>query len=95
MHKDLMPEGANVNFIEILSKGELKIRSYERGVEGETLACGTGSISSALIYYMTKEQYKPVRLLTRSGEYLSVDFETTDKKLLYVTLTGGAEKIAM
>jgi len=93
MHKDLMPHGANVNFVEIFKKGELKIRSYERGVEGETLACGTGSISSALIYYMTREQFKPVKLLTRSGESLIVDFEIDGKKLLNVILTGGAEKI--
>ncbi|MFZ1320964.1 MAG: diaminopimelate epimerase [Ignavibacteria bacterium] len=93
MHKDLMSDGANVNFIEIIGEGELKIRSYERGVEGETLACGTGSISSALIYYMTREQCKPVKLLTRSGEFLTVDFEIEGKKLLYVTLTGSAEKI--
>lgn len=93
MHIDLMPEGANVNFIEVLDKGELKIRSFERGVEGETLACGTGSISSALIYYITREQFKPVKLLTRSGEFLTVDFEIKDKKIIYITLTGIAEKI--
>lgn len=93
MHKDLMPEGANVNFAEITGSGQLAIRSFERGVEAETLACGTGSISAALIYYITREQCKPVRLLTRSGKYLKVDFEICEKKLKSITLSGEAEKI--
>ncbi|MDQ3193891.1 MAG: diaminopimelate epimerase [Bacteroidota bacterium] len=92
MHKDLMPEGANVNFVKVISNGELEIRSYERGVEGETLACGTGAISSALIYFILREQSKPVRVLTRSGQNLSVDFNIEEKKLLSVKLTGNAEK---
>jgi len=93
MHKDLMPEGANVNFVQILGSGELAIRSFERGVEAETQACGTGAISSSLIYYILKEQKKPVRLLTISGEYLHVDFDIENKKLKSVVLTGGAEKV--
>ncbi|MCB0726751.1 MAG: diaminopimelate epimerase [Ignavibacteriae bacterium] len=95
MHKDLMPEGANVNFVKVISEdeGELEIRSYERGVEGETLACGTGSISSALIFYILRNQIKPVRLLTRSGEYLIVDFNISDKKITGIKLTGNAVRI--
>lgn len=95
MHKDLMPEGANVNFIQILSpeKGELAIRSYERGVEGETLACGTGALSSALIYYLLRNRINPVRLLTKSGQYLTVHFEIENKKLISFSLTGKAEAI--
>ncbi|MEO8663952.1 MAG: diaminopimelate epimerase [Ignavibacteria bacterium] len=93
MHKDLMPEGANVNFVKVISAGELEIRSYERGVEGETLACGTGAISSALIYYMLREQRKPVKILTKSGDCLTVDFVIDEKKLLSVELIGNAGKI--
>ncbi len=95
MHKDLMPEGANVNFVNVISgeNGILGIRSYERGVEGETLACGTGAISSALIYYILRKQIRPIRILTRSGEYLTVDFDIEDKKLMRVSLTGNAERI--
>ncbi|MBK8550792.1 MAG: diaminopimelate epimerase [Ignavibacteria bacterium] len=82
MHKDLMPEGANVNFVKVLSKdkGELEVRSYERGVEGETLACGTGAISSAIIFYILRSQVKPIKILTKSGEYLTVDLDIKDKK---------------
>ena len=95
MHKDLMPEGANVNFIQVLSydDAELAIRSYERGVEGETLACGTGALSSALIFYLLRKQNNPVRLLTRSGEYLTVYFQIENNKLISFSLTGKAEAI--
>lgn len=94
MHKDLMPEGANVNFVKVISneKSELEIRSFERGVEGETLACGTGAISSALIYFILRNPVKPISVLTRSGEYLSVDFEIENKKLVNVKLAGNAVK---
>lgn len=95
MHKDLMPEGANVNFVKVISeeKGELEIRSYERGVEGETLACGTGAISSAVIFYLLRNQVKPVRLLTRSGEYLIADMKINDNKITGLYLTGEAIRI--
>jgi diaminopimelate epimerase len=95
MHKDLMPEGANVNFVKVTSKekGELEIRSYERGVEGETLACGTGALSSALVFYILRNQIKPVKILTRSGEYLSVDFNIEDKKLKRMLLIGNAIRL--
>lgn len=95
MHKDLMPEGANVNFVKVHSKdkGELEIRSYERGVEGETLACGTGAISSAVIFYILRNQINPVRILTKSGEYLKVDLEIENKKLIGVKLIGYAIRI--
>ena len=95
MHKDLMPDGANVNFIEILdpSAGELKIRSYERGVEGETLACGTGALSAAIASNVLKNVTKPVKLLTKSGEKLIVNFELSDNSIKALSLTGSAKRI--
>jgi diaminopimelate epimerase len=48
-HKEFRPKGTNVNFAEIMDSGNVKIRTYERGVEGETLSCGTGSVASAII----------------------------------------------
>jgi len=95
MHKDFMPGGVNVNFVQVSDKeeGELKIRSYERGVEGETLACGTGAISSAIAAVELRHINKPVRLLTKSGEYLFVDFSQREGLLRDLTLTGGAKKI--
>jgi len=95
MHKDLMPEGANVNFVEIVnaSEGELKIRSYERGVEGETLACGTGALSAAISANMLKNVSKPIKLFTKSGENLIVNFEISDNSIKNLHLTGSAKRI--
>jgi len=94
MHKDLMPEGANVNFVKVISRerGEIEIRSYERGVEGETLACGTGAISSALIFYVLRSQVNPLKVLTKSKEYLTVEFDIKEKKLMGINLIGNAER---
>jgi diaminopimelate epimerase len=95
MHKDLMPEGANVNFVCVVSKEkcEIEIRSYERGVERETLACGTGAISSAIISVALRGLKPPVKVLTKSGSYLTVDFDIVDNEVQNLSLAGGAERI--
>ncbi len=92
MHKDLMPEGANVNFVELLSyeRSELAIRSYERGVEGETLACGTGALSTGLIAYSVFDIIPPIKILTKSGEYLTVDFQVENEIIKNLSLAGKA-----
>jgi diaminopimelate epimerase len=59
--------GTNVNFVQIVDSRTLKIRTYERGVEGETLACGTGSMASALISYLSKGIKIPVTIETTGG----------------------------
>lgn len=92
LHKDLMPHGANVNFVRTVN-GKLEIRSYERGVEGETLACGTGAMAAAVISYL-KRNYSPViKVLTRSGEYLIVEIIFEKEKLSCIKLTGNANRI--
>jgi diaminopimelate epimerase len=93
-HKVFQPEGANVNFVQILSANELRIRTYERGVERETLACGTGIISSAIISSLVKGMNPPIRVLTQSKEYLTVDFKVDDSKIYDITLKGPAKKIS-
>ena len=95
MHRDLMPEGANVNFVQVVDneKGLLSIRSYERGVEGETLACGTGAISSAIVFYAIRTQRMPITIITRSGETLTVEFDIEDRKIRKMFLSGNAETI--
>lgn len=95
MHKDLMPEGANVNFAVLKSyeKSEMEIRSYERGVEGETMACGTGAISTAVVSYLLYDIIPPIKILTRSGEYLTVDFKYEDGSFRNMSLTGNATEL--
>ncbi|MGI8766994.1 MAG: diaminopimelate epimerase [Gemmatimonadaceae bacterium] len=73
-HDPALPTGANVNFVAPLSDGSgaWQIRTYERGVEGETLACGTGSVASAILLRMWGEATGDVSLRTRSGQLLTV-----------------------
>ena len=56
-HRDFAPSGTNANFVKIIDKKNIAIRTYERGVEGETLACGTGSVASAIISYLEKDMH--------------------------------------
>jgi diaminopimelate epimerase len=67
-----LAQGANVNFLAPDGDGGWQIRTYERGVEGETLACGTGSVASAILLVESGEATSPVRLKTRSGRTLTV-----------------------
>ena len=87
-HKEFAPFGVNVNFVEVLSKGEIKIRTYERGVEKETLSCGTGVVASAIIFGLKYSQDKKVNVLTKSGDVLKVYFKRKDSKIDNVWLEG-------
>jgi diaminopimelate epimerase len=90
-HKDFAPSGVNVNFIKVIDEHNLEIRTYERGVENETDACGTGSSAAAVVSFALGKCKPPVRLLTKSGDYLTVDFNIIDNKLENLSLTGPAE----
>ncbi|RUM87016.1 MAG: diaminopimelate epimerase [Thermodesulfatator sp.] len=74
-HERFSPAGTNVNFVKILSDREIALRTYERGVEGETLACGTGAAASALISTELGRTHFPVRVHTRGGEVLTIHRE--------------------
>jgi diaminopimelate epimerase len=69
------PSGANVNFLEKQDANLYKIRTYERGVEAETLACGTGASASALILFCLDQATSPVTFLTKGGDKLIVDIK--------------------
>jgi diaminopimelate epimerase len=90
-HKMFSPNGTNVNFIEKRGPNKIAIRTYERGVEDETLACGTGIVASALIFAAFEDCEGPVTVLARGGDELQVGFEKIDGSFRSVTLTGPAE----
>ena len=90
-HKMFSPNGTNVNFIEKRGPNKIAIRTYERGVEDETLACGTGIVASALIFAATENASGPITVLARGGDELQVGFEKTREQFRNITLTGPAE----
>ena len=90
-HQMFSPKGANVNFIKKRGAKQITIRTYERGVEDETLACGTGVVAGALIFVATENTDGPIGVLVRSGNELKVGFDKIDNQFRNVTLTGPAE----
>jgi len=80
-HKAFAPDGANVNFVQVKSN-TLIVRTYERGVEDETLACGTGVSACSLVSVLAGKVKQPVNCIVRSGDKLTVSFDVTanDKK---------------
>ena len=88
-HSHFSPEGTNANFMEVIGPDKLQIRTYERGVEDETLACGTGSIACALVASVRGAvKGSPVRVETRSGEELTIHFEKKGDSFKQVALEG-------
>lgn len=92
-HEKFQLRGGNASFIQVLSDNEISVRTYERGVERETLACGTGIIASAIVSGLVKNIKSPVKVLSQSGEWLIVDFEIKDSKIKNLSLQGSAKKI--
>jgi diaminopimelate epimerase len=90
-HKMFSPNGTNVNFIEKRGRNKIAIRTYERGVEDETLACGTGIVASALIFAATEKIIGAITVIARGGDELEVGFEKVDGRFHNVALTGPAE----
>lgn len=89
-HQDFKPQGTNVNFY-LLDGETIYIRTYERGVENETLACGTGSVATALSVYFNKKISLPIKLITWGGETLIVNFDVQNQKVSNLSLTGPAK----
>jgi diaminopimelate epimerase len=85
----LFKNRTNVNFVQSLSANTIRVRTYERGVENETLSCGTGSTASAIIAFLKKGTQPPVKVLTSGGDLL-VDWEDIQRS---VFLTGIASII--
>ncbi|MGA2192610.1 MAG: diaminopimelate epimerase [Nitrospirota bacterium] len=74
-HELFAPAGTNADFVQVTGRNSLRVRTYERGVEGETLACGTGATASALVAGAKGMVDSPVRLVTRGGNVLTVYFD--------------------
>ncbi|ALJ56825.1 Diaminopimelate epimerase [Candidatus Xiphinematobacter sp. Idaho Grape] len=77
LHEAFAPLGTNVNFIQIVATDHLRIRTYERGVEAETLACGTGAAACALLYHMHRSVLSPIWVTVQGGDTLRVSFESS------------------
>ena len=90
-HRAFKPDGTNVNFIEVAGVNSIRIRTYERGVEDETLACGTGSIASALVASTIWKMRNPVTVIPRSGRRLQVLFDMKEGGFTNIRLKGPAE----
>ncbi len=90
-HSQYAPKGTNANFVQVLAPGSLAIRTYERGVEDETLACGTGVTAAALLYHLHSKIGSPISVLVRGGDTLKVGFEGGGPDFRNVTLMGPAD----
>jgi len=90
-HSAFAPKGANANFVQVLAPDSIAIRTYERGVEGETLACGTGVCAAALLHNLRTGSPSPVHVKVRGGDTLQVAFEAPEHGFHNVTLTGPAD----
>ena len=86
-------EGVNVNFIEKISDDQFKIRTYERGVENETLACGTGSTASAIcMNFLGRTKSGKITMKCKGGD-LNVQFNSSNKGYEEISITGPAKLV--
>lgn len=92
-HPELQPRGANANFVVVRDSHTIEVRTYERGVEAETLSCGSGVVASAAVSALVGRVSSPVSVLTRSGITLEVSFTLDGRTLTDVRLKGDARLI--
>jgi diaminopimelate epimerase len=92
-HRDLAPDGANVNFVSVRGRRSIEVRTYERGVEAETLSCGSGVVASAVVSALFGRVEAPVSVRTRSGITLEVSFRIDGGHADEVRLKGDARLI--
>ena len=91
-HEAFAPRGTNANFAKVLGSGGIAIRTYERGVEDETLACGTGMVACGLIHHELSKAAAPISVRVKGGDTLRVGFEETQpQEYANVTLFGPAD----
>lgn len=91
-HKEFAGEGTNVNFVKVLDRHDIAMRTYERGVEDETFACGTGAVASAIVANELHSVEAPVRVVTSGGE-LTVHFKKVNDKYEDLFLEGEVKSV--
>ena len=89
-HSAFAPSGTNVNFVEIGRGNRIHVRTYERGVEGETLACGTGVVAASILSNLRRGLRSPTLVTTRGGDNVRVGFSMENGHARKVTLQGPA-----
>lgn len=92
-HEAFLPTGTNVNFVKRMGHNTIAVRTYERGVEDETLACGTGCVASSLIMCLKNQLVSPVNVKTRSNVMLRVYYTFEDGTFTRIYLEGDARVI--
>jgi diaminopimelate epimerase len=92
-HDVFAPAGTNVNFVSLQNDDIVAIRTYERGVEDETLACGTGAIASAIVISYKNKLKSPVKVMTKSGGYLYIYYKMKQGSFYDIFLEGDARFI--
>jgi diaminopimelate epimerase len=91
-HGVFAPAGTNANFATVIAPGHIEIRTYERGVEDETLACGTGMVACALVHHLLTGAPSPIQVDVAGGDTLEIGFEKSGgTSFKNVTLTGPAD----
>ncbi|MEA1965647.1 MAG: hypothetical protein U9O41_11085, partial [Candidatus Aerophobetes bacterium] len=90
--KEIFPEGTNVDFVQIFGKNHFKVRTYERGVENETLACGTGAtaVSTAVTLLNKIDIKKPIELTFKGGE-IKTEVKMEDERIKNIFMIGPAK----
>ncbi len=92
-HEKFATTGTNVNFYCPVKEDKITIRTYERGVEDETLACGTGAVACALVYAYKEGIKSPVSVMTKSGVWLYIYFDEKEDTFYNIYLEGDARII--
>lgn len=92
-HPEMQPAGTNVNFVSVRDAGSIEVRTYERGVEAETLACGSGVVAAVTVSALLGKVRPPVSVLTRSGITLEVSMTLAGGEARDVRLAGDARVV--
>ncbi len=93
LSQQFAPSGTNVDFVQYISPKKLSMRTYERGVEAESGACGTGAMAAAVVAVETRQASLPIHVKTSCGFELVIDGDWRQSKSTGFTLTGPAKKV--